>query len=116
MKGIPEGFKAVRWGVPEIGDWVMSGGGAFKPTGKFDFACLVVEPEDEGIAPLEDASDFIESSMGSMLLLNTNTGHIETVLYIDDEGIETICGAVSYKDLISRYEFVDGRVCGHENF
>lgn len=117
LPGVPKGFQAVRWGVPAKGEWICCSSGCFVPTTVFEHCCLIVEPigDDDNIRPFKDADDFLESLSGSMMLLNITTGSLETVLYVDDDGIETVRSAVSYEDLMMGYEFPDGRACGHEN-
>lgn len=118
IPGVPEGYRVVRWGIPEQGDWILGSSGCFRPIeGKIDFSCLVVEPldHDDSIRPYKNADEFLDDSNGSLVLLNICTGCIETVLYVDNDGIETIKGAISWKDLLVNYEFASGKGCGREN-
>lgn len=117
LPGVPQGYRAVRWGMPERGEWIASTSGCFIPTVVLEHCCLIVEPvqNDDTVRPFANADDFLASLDGSMMLLNITTGSLEMVLFVDDDGIETIRGAVSYEDLVFMYEFADGRACGHED-
>ena len=118
IPGVPDGYRVVRWGVPKDGEWICgSNGMVFKPvSSSLDFCCLIVEPDqDDAIRPYKNADEFLDDSNGSLVLLNICTGCIETILYIDDDGIETIKGAVSWEDLMVNYEFASGKGCGREN-
>lgn len=119
IEGLPKGYQAVRWGVPKAGDWIAHGKGAFLGSGGIEHACLIVAPcveeEEDGIRPFQNSKDFVEASKGLLMVLNITTGNLETVLYVDDGGIETIRGAVSYEKLMFEYEFSDGRACGYED-
>jgi len=117
IKGLPKGYEAVRWGVPIAGDWIAHDMIAFECLGNIEHACLIVAPcsEEHGIRPFANSEDFVESAKGLIIVLNITTGNLETVLYIDDHGIETIRGAISYEKLLFEYEFSDGRACGYED-
>lgn len=120
LEGLPKGYRAVRWGVPGPDDYICHNICPFRPHGMIDYACLIIEPcsdeeLDDGIKPFENSEDYIEAARGLMMVLNITTGHLETVLYVGDDGIETVRGAVSYEDLMINYEFSDGRACGYED-
>jgi|GEM_PF-3712576 len=118
IEGLPKGYRAVRWGIPKPGDWIAHDRGAFVGTGNILHACLILAPcieELDGIRPFENSEDFVEGAKGVFMVLNITTGNLETVLYVDDQGIETIRGAISYEKLLFEYEFSDGRACGYED-
>lgn len=120
LEGLPKGFRAVRWGLVKPGEWIAHGEHPFRPLNSLSYPCLIVEPDTEGgdddnIRPFVDSEDFIEAARGMLMVLNITTGNLETVLFVDDTGIETIRGAISYERLMVEYEFSDGRACGYED-
>lgn len=120
LDGCPEGWKPVRYGKPSRGEHVVTTHGVIKwtldDTVTSSFHLVVAEEKRSGVRSFRNASEFIEEMAADNWLINVETGALETVLLVDDDGVETVRGLVSYIDLLSRYEFADGRVCGrHED-
>lgn len=124
LKGVPEGWRVVRWGRPSVGETILlhHTNVPYKIP-LFSAFCgshsLIVEAfsanDQDAIRPFANSGEFLDACNGHFWLLNIETGASEFVAYVDDNGIETIRGATSYEDLVECYEFPDGRVCGHEN-
>ena len=116
LDGCPEGWKPVRYGKPSRGEHVVTTHGVIKwtldDTVTSSFHLVVAEEKRDGVRSFRNASEFIEEMATDNWLINVETGALETVLLVDDDGVETVRGLVSYIDLLSRYEFADGRVCG----
>jgi len=125
LEGVPEGWRAVRWGKPKRGEWTVLNNFVHRWGSDSVVNWLVVEPvapitersfcSDQAVRPFKNSEEFLEACNGHFWLLNIQTGGSEFVAYVDDNGIETLRGATSWEDLVECYEFPDGRVGGHEN-
>ena len=121
LEGVPAGWKPVRYGKPNKGDMVLCSEGVILWNLESDktmgWHLIVAKNEvQSGIRSFRNAGEFIDEMDSSNWLINVETGALETILLVDDDGVETMRGAVDWVELLSRYEFADGRVCGyHEN-
>jgi hypothetical protein len=119
LEGVPEGWKPVRYGKPTKGEIVLTPAGAMcwglDDDETKSFQLIIAREDRKGIRAFRNAGEFIDEMDSSNWLINVETGALETILLVDDDGVETMRGAVSWVDLLSRYEFADGRVCGYEN-
>jgi hypothetical protein len=118
LSGLPEGWRAVRWGKPNAGDWIFVGDLRHQvmcPDEWVEHLIIAKVEEEQGVRPFKDAGEFLDACDGHFWLVNIDTGASEFVAYVDDNGIETLRGATSYSNLYECYEFPDGRACGHED-
>jgi hypothetical protein len=119
LEGVPKDWKPVRYGKPRLGDMVLCSDGLvvrWSLTEEQTSGWYLVVTRDEvqfGIRSFRNASEFVDEMDSSNWLINVETGALETILLVDDDGVETMRGAVDWVELLSRYEFADGRVCGH---